>query len=122
VATAQVVQGLPSQISDKLEDLKRDLRNVIQQRELRALNRVLKVRGKAAKAEPTTGDTYGATKSRVRSVQRSGRQDGAAYFENAGKQVHFGLWVDIFERARSEYLRREQAPRPRRRHPRAEAE
>ena len=95
VATAQVVQGLPSQISDKLEDLKRDLRNVIQQRELRALNRVLKVQGKAAKAEPTTGDTYGATKSRYEAFNGQVAQDGAAYFENAGKQVHFGLWVDI---------------------------
>jgi len=95
VATAQVVQGLPSQVSDKLEDLKRDLRNVIQQRELRALNRVLKAQGKAAKAEPSAGNTYGTTKSRYEAFNGQVGQDGAAYFENAGKQVHFGLWVDI---------------------------
>ena len=95
VATAQVVQRLPSQVSDKLEDLKRDLRNVIQQRELQALNRVLKVQGKAAKAEPTPGNTYGATKSRHEAFNGQVAQGGAAYFENAGRQVHFGLWVDI---------------------------
>lgn len=95
VATAQVVQGLPLQVSEKFDDLKRDLRNVIQQRELRALNRVLKVQGKPAKSEPTPADAYGSTKSRYEAFNAQVAQEGAACFENAGKQVHFGLWVDI---------------------------
>ena len=95
VATAQVVQGLPSQVSEKCDDLKRDLRSVIQQRELRALNRVLKVQGKPAKTEPTAADTYATTKSRYEAFNGQVTNDGAGCFENAGKQVHFGLWVDI---------------------------
>lgn len=95
VATAQVVQGLPSQVSEKFDDLKRDLRSVIQQRELRALNRVLKVQGKPAKTEPTAADTYATTKSRYEAFNGQVTNDGAGCFENAGKQVHFGLWVDI---------------------------
>ncbi len=95
VATAQSVQGLPQQVGDKLDDLKTELRKVIRQKELRALNRVLNSLGKPAKAEPTSGATYGATKSSYEAFNGQVAHEGGNHFETAGKKVHFGLWVDI---------------------------
>lgn len=95
LATAQAVQGLPQQVADKLDELKAELRQVIRQKELRALNRVLKSNGKPAKAELTPAATYGTTKTRYEAFNGQVSQEGASYFEGAGKSVHFGLWVDI---------------------------
>ncbi|MDY0059829.1 MAG: hypothetical protein RBU45_08475 [Myxococcota bacterium] len=95
VATAREVQRLPQQLTERLDDLKADLRRVIRQRELRALNRVLKSVGKPAKAEPNPAATYGSTKSRYEAFNGKIAQEGASHFEGAGKSVHFSLWVDI---------------------------
>jgi len=95
VATTQAVQVLPPKVTDNLEDLKRTLREVIRQDELRALNRVLKATGKPAKIEPTPAATYEATKSRYEAFNGQVAQEGSSHFENAGKAVHFSLWVDI---------------------------
>jgi hypothetical protein len=95
VATAQAVQGLPQQINERFEELNAELRQVIRQKELQALNRVLKSNSKAAEAEPTPAKTYGATKTRYEAFNGQVVQEGASHFEGAGKGVHFGLWVDI---------------------------
>ena len=95
VATAQAVQGLPQQVTEKLDELKTGLRQVIRQKELRALNRVLKSNGKPAKAEPTPAATFGTTKARYEAFNGQVSQEGAGFFEGAGTDVHFGLWVDI---------------------------
>lgn len=95
VATAQAVQRLPQLVTEKLDELKARLRQVIQQKELRALNRVLKSNGKPAKTEPTPAATYGTTKTRYEAFNGQVSQDGATSFEGAGKSVHFSLWVDI---------------------------
>ena len=95
VATSQSVQALPQQLADKLQDLKAGLREVIRQHELRALNRVLQATGKPAKEEPTPAATYGATKLRYEAFNGQVAKEGSDHFENAGKAVHFSLWVDI---------------------------
>jgi hypothetical protein len=95
VATAQALQGLPQQINEKLEALKAELRKVIRQKELRALNRVLNADGKPAKAEPSPAATYGATKASYEAFNGQVSQEGVSHFEGAGRSVHFGLWVDI---------------------------
>jgi hypothetical protein len=95
VATAQALQGLPRQFSEKLGDLKTGLRQVIRQKELRALNRVLKANGKPVKAEPTPAATFGTTKARYEAFNGQVSQEGAGFFEGAGKVIHFGFWVDI---------------------------
>jgi len=95
VATAQAVQGLPQQVTEKLDDLKAGLRLVIRQKELRALNRVLKSTGKAIKAEPTPAATHGTTRARYEAFNGQVSQEGASFFEGASKGVHFSLWVDI---------------------------
>lgn len=95
IATAQALQGLPRQINDKLDELKASLRQVILQAPLRALNRVLKANGKAAKTEPTPATTYGTTKTRYEAFNGQVAQEGSSYFEGAGRGVHFSLWVDI---------------------------
>jgi len=95
VATAREVQRLPQQLTERRDDRKADRRRVIRQRELRALNRVLKSVGKPAKAEPNPAATYGSTKSRYEAFNGKIAQEGASHFEGAGKSVHFSLWVDI---------------------------
>ena len=95
VATAQFVQSWPQRLDDKFKELQESLRQVIFQRELRALNRVLKATGKPAKAEPTPAATYAATKTRYEAFNGEVARDGSGYCENAGWAVHFGLWVDI---------------------------
>ena len=95
VATSQSVQALPQQLAGKLQDLKAGLREVIRQHELRALNRVLQATGKPAKEEPTPAATYGATKLRYEAFNGQVAKEGSDHFENAGKAVHFSLWVDI---------------------------
>ncbi|MBN3840987.1 hypothetical protein [Burkholderia sp. Ac-20349] len=95
VATAHAVQGLPQRVTAKFDELKLGLREVIRQRELRALNRVLKSNGKPDKSDPTPAATFGATKTLYEAFNGQVSQEGASYFENAGKIVHFSLWVDI---------------------------
>lgn len=95
VATAQAVQGLPQQVNEKREELEATLRQVIRQKDLRALNRVLTTTGKPAKAEPTPVATYGATKSQYEAFNGQVAREGSSQFEDAGKVVHFSLWVDI---------------------------
>lgn len=95
VATAQAVLGLPQLVTEKLDELKVGLRQVIRERELRALNRVLESKGKPAKAEPTPAATYGTTKTRYEAFNGQVSQEGASHFEGASKSVHFSLWVDI---------------------------
>lgn len=95
VATAQVVQGLSQRVTEKLEELKAELRQVIQWKELRALNRILKSNAKPAKDEPTPVASYGTTKTRYEAFNGQIFQEGTSFFENAGKSVHFSLWVDI---------------------------
>ena len=110
VATAQAVQALPQRLRDKLDELKQGLRSVIRQKELRALNRVLKAKGKPAKSEPTVGDTYGATKSKYEAFNGKVAQEGAGFFENAGKPVHFSLWVDISSELEANTYEEDQHP------------
>ena len=95
VATAQSVQALPQQLADKLEELKASLREMIRQKELRALNRVLEATGKSVKAEPASAATYGTTKNRYEAFNGQVIKEGADHFEHAGTAVHFSLWVDI---------------------------
>lgn len=95
LATGPTLQRLPQQVNVKLEELKSALRQVIRQAELRALNRVLKTKGKSALAEPIPAVTYAATKSRYEAFNGQVAQNGSSHFENAGKGVHFSLWVDI---------------------------
>ena len=95
VATAQSVQALPQQLADKLEELEASLREVIRQKELRALNRVLKATGKSAKTEPAPAATYDTTKNRYEAFNGQVVQEGVGHFENAGRAVHFSLWADI---------------------------
>ena len=95
VATAQSVQALPQHLADNLEELKARLRGVIRQKELRALNRVLKATGKPAKEEPTPAATYGTTKTRYEAFNGQVAKEGSDHFENASRAVHFSLWVDI---------------------------
>ena len=95
VATAHSVQALPQQLADKLEDLQASLREVIRQRELRALNRVLRATGKSAREEPKPAATYGTTRTRYEAFNGQVTREGADQFENAGAALHFSLWVDI---------------------------
>jgi hypothetical protein len=110
VATAQALQGLPQQVNEKLEELKAELRKVIRQKELRALNRVLKADGMPAKDEPTPAATYGATKSSYEAFNGQVFQEGVSHFEAAGRSVHFGLWVDIYGDLEAEIYNEDQHP------------
>jgi hypothetical protein len=95
IATAQAVQGLPQQVNEKLDELKAGLRELIRQKELRALNRALQSNGQPAKTEPTPAATFGTTKIRYEAFNGQVDQEGASVFEGSGKSVHFSLWVDI---------------------------
>ena len=79
---------------------------MIRQKELRALNRVLKATGKPAKEEPTPAATYGATKTRYEAFNGQVAKEGADHFENAGRAVHFRSVGGHFEWPRSRYVRR----------------
>ena len=86
---------------------------MIRQQELRGLNRVLKATGKPAKEEPTLAATYGATKTRYEAFNGQVAREGADHFENAGKAVHFSLWVDISNGLETGNVRRGAASRSR---------
>ena len=96
VAAAVQLQSLAPAIDDKHQKLLTQLRKVIRQHELRALNRVLKTDHKPAKTEPSPDATYGQTKHKYEVFNGEVASEGRSSFENAGKTTPFALWVEIY--------------------------
>lgn len=94
-AAAEKLQGLEGQVQSREQELLQQLLTVIRGDELRALNRVRKVRSQAATAEPARAATYGKTKSAYEAFNGEVRKEGRGYFEDAGKTTHWSLWVEI---------------------------
>jgi len=94
-ATANAIQPLERTIRTRLEAIHEELRGVIKENELRALNRVLKVNGLPAKEEPTPATTYAKTKLVYESFNGEVISQGQSFFEGAGKKTHFDLWVEV---------------------------
>ena len=89
------LQGLEPQVREQEQALLMQLLKVIRGDDLRALNRVRKVRNQAATTEPSPATTYGKTKAAYEAFNGAVRTEGQGYFENAGKKTHWSLWVEI---------------------------
>jgi len=94
-ATANAIQPLEQTIQTRLEAIHAELRGVIKENELRALNRVLKANGLPAKEEPSPATTYAKTKLAYESFNGEVISQGQSFFEGAGKKTHFDLWVEV---------------------------
>lgn len=94
-ATANAIQPLEQTIQTRLEAIHAELRGVIKENELRALNRVLKANGLPAKEEPSPATTYAKTKLAYESFNGEVISQGQSFFEGTGKKTHFDLWVEV---------------------------
>jgi hypothetical protein len=92
---ASKLGGLEGEVRERFEGLHRQLRQVIRGDELRALNRVLKAKGRSVADEPSASMTYGKTKAAYEAFNGEVRRQGQGFFENDAKKTHWSLWVDI---------------------------
>lgn len=94
-AAAGKLGGLEAEVRERFEGLQRQLRQIIRGDELRALNRVLRAKGRPVADEPSPVATYGKTKAAYEAFNGEVRSQGQGFFENGGKKTHWSLWVDI---------------------------
>lgn len=96
IAAAAKYQGLVEQITALHEQVKQELRALIDVPRLQALGRVLTAQRHSQMPAPPLEKTYADTKAAYAVFNAKVIETGRSYFEGAGKSTLWDCWVEIY--------------------------
>lgn len=91
------LEALPEQIEGFRQGLLRELRQVVNGVNLRALNKVLEAQGEPAMPEPTPKPSYQRTRDAYEGFNAAVVKKGRAFFEGAKRKTSWTLWVELYQ-------------------------
>lgn len=95
-ASAPKFPGLATKISHIHEDVKKDLKKIINDLNLQALNRLLRAQGEPDWSGPAVQPTYKTTKEAYETFNNQVAEKGRACLEGQGKQTNWEVWIEIY--------------------------
>jgi hypothetical protein len=95
-ASAPKFPNLATKVSNFHEDVQKGLKKIINDRNLQALNHLLRAQGEADWHAPAAQKTYQMTRDTCDTFNNQVTEKGRACLEGQGKQTNWELWVEIY--------------------------